>query len=239
MPLVVNGETIDDAEIRAEERSIRPKLYESMRGEEGPAIEARLKQWARENLVERALLRQAAVAANPALTLEQAVQALLVKITENVARPRNKDVVEYYKKNREKLMLDEMVHASHVLKLVDAEHPEEAARAAIEEVRQQIAEGVIFEGLADFADLGFLSRGETVPPFDGVIFSLTPGTIGGPFQTQFGFHIVKVYERRPAGVPKLEEIRERISEVIYEQKRQKVIEQYLDRLRGNANVSVV
>ena len=79
-------------------------------------------------------------------------------------------------------------------------------------------------------------RGEMVPEFDAVAFALNTGELSPVFRTVFGFHIVKVLEKRPAGIPKLEDVREQLDEVIFQQKRQKVIEQYLDRLRAKADV---
>ena len=236
MPLVVNGETIDDALVRAEERALRPKLYEAMRGDDSRLIESRLKEWARENMVERVLLRQDAMAASPALDEAAALEKLLAQVTANVARPRNKDVVDYYRKHREALVMDEMVHLAHILKVVDAEHSDEQALAAIEEARLQVASGVLFESLPDFADLGFLPRGTTVPEFESVAFALEAREVSPPFRSQFGYHLVKVYEKRPAGIPPLEMIREQIEKSLYQQKCQKVLEQYLDRLRAKAQV---
>src|SRR5262245_33431833 len=62
MPLVVNGELIEDTAILDEERSIRPRLLEAMADQPRDVLERRVKDWARENLIERVVLRQAALA---------------------------------------------------------------------------------------------------------------------------------------------------------------------------------
>ena len=62
MPVYVNGERIEDQTIRDEGRAIRPKLLEAMAHEDPKEIEARVKQWSRENVIERVLLHQAAKA---------------------------------------------------------------------------------------------------------------------------------------------------------------------------------
>lgn len=61
MPLIVNGEVIDDAVIRNEEDQLRPRLREAMPEENPVVLEARTCEWARENAIERVLLRQAAM----------------------------------------------------------------------------------------------------------------------------------------------------------------------------------
>ncbi len=59
-------------------------------------------------------------------------------------------------------------------------------------------------------DLGFLTREQMVPPFAEVAFSLPPGETSGIVETQFGFHIVRVEEKRPGQSTPLAEVREEI-----------------------------
>lgn len=246
MPLIVNGEAVDSEALRTEANSIRASLYDHMRSEDARVIEARVKEWARENVIERVLLRQAAQAAHPGEDLERAVEKHLAKVTENVARPRNKDVVEYYRKNKAELWQPETVSAGHILKKVDDTQPDEAARTAMEGIRERLTAGEVFEALAAEASddrvergyLGFFRRGEMDPAFESAVFALKPGEISGLIRTRFGYHVAKLYERREPGIPKLEDLRPALEETIYQQKRQKVIEQYLDRLRARAEVSL-
>ena len=62
MPIRVNGELLSDPEIAEEQRSMLPRLKEAMSGQPWSAVLAQAKEWARENVLERALLRQAAIA---------------------------------------------------------------------------------------------------------------------------------------------------------------------------------
>jgi parvulin-like peptidyl-prolyl isomerase len=127
---------------------------------------------------------------------------------------------------------------------VDDEQSEETARTAIEEILAALNGGANFEELADQrsdrpgngGSLGVFRRGEMERPFEDAAFQLEPGGVSGIVRTSFGFHIVKLYEKRPAGIPRLEEIREGIDEAIFRQKKQKVIEQFLDRLLAKADV---
>src|SRR4051812_14322296 len=86
MPLKVNGELIDDAVIRLEEEQLRPRLREAMPEEDPKVLEDRTREWARENAIERVLLRQAAMAAPDQLEpgeLERAVEHLRAPDPEN------------------------------------------------------------------------------------------------------------------------------------------------------------
>ncbi|MBV8857779.1 MAG: peptidylprolyl isomerase [Acidobacteria bacterium] len=94
-----------------------------------------------------------------------------------------------------------------------AAHPEldtKAQRAKLEGILARVRAGEDFAKLADEftedpsgkgkgGDLGWFGRGVMVKPFEDAAFALKPGEVSGVFETQFGFHIVKLDERRPAG----------------------------------------
>jgi peptidyl-prolyl cis-trans isomerase C len=61
-------------------------------------------------------------------------------------------------------------------------------------------------------DLGWVSRGQTVPGFDELVFSLEPGRIGGPVETKYGWHVIQVLEKRPARTTTLDEVLPRVKE---------------------------
>lgn len=61
MAFRVNGELVKDETVREEERTIRPRMLEEMPGEDPVELEARVRQWARENIIERMVLRQEAL----------------------------------------------------------------------------------------------------------------------------------------------------------------------------------
>ncbi len=238
MSLLVNGELVDAAVLREEERTIRPRLREAMSDSDAAAIEARVVEWARENVIERTVLRQAADAG------QLPVDRLLARVTAHLAKPRNKDVVDYYRKHREEFVAPMRVHAGHIIKNVDERTDEATARAGIEEAERRLRDGAKFEELADEVsdcpgrggDLGVFAPGQMVEDFDVVVFGLQPGQVSGIFRTAFGFHIAKVYESFPEGVRELAEIREELESLLFEQKKQRAIEQYLDRLIAKAVV---
>ena len=255
MPLLVNGELIDDEAIRQQERVIRPRLEEAMAAEDPRIVAARVREWARENLIEQVVLRQAALAdpapagddAGKDLEIPFRVERLLNRITEKIAPPKPKDISAYYVKNRDSFRAPAMIRASHIVKNVDEKTGEEEALAAIREVEEKLRQGGDFAQLADQwsdcpgrgGDLGFFPPGQMVPEFDKVVFALEPGQASGIFRTSFGFHIATVHERRPAGVRSLQEVREEIAQTLHNQKRQRLIEQFLDRLIAGAKVEEV
>jgi parvulin-like peptidyl-prolyl isomerase len=112
-----------------------------------------------------------------------------------------------------------------------AAHPEldtKAERAKLEGILARVRAGEDFVKLADEytedpsgkgkgGDLGWFGRGVMVKPFEDAAFALKPGEVSGVFETVFGFHIVKVDERRPQGAG--EEVHARHILIRYKQSR--------------------
>lgn len=279
VPVLVNGERIEDQTIREEARAIRPKLTEAMAGEDPRTVEARVKQWARENVIERVVLQQAAWG-DPEPVPAEAVEGEMADIrpenggciapgTEeqtrkeielrfridrlfdracaNLSEPRNKDITEFYRKHREQFVLPASVHAAHVVKNIEKPEDEAAAREAIEAAYAEIQAGGDFAAIADRVsdcpgnggDLGWFPMGEMVDDFEAVVFRMQAGEISPVFRTPFGFHVAKVIDKREPGPASLEDVRDRIAEAITQEKRQKLIEQYLDKLISSAKIEEV
>ena len=129
MPLVINGETVDDAVIRAESSALRPRYEEMVQGQDPVEMEMQLREWSRENVIERVLLRQEAFkdpapvppGMEPEAEAQYRLRMLITKVTAKTPRPKNKEVADYYRKNKEQFWTPEMVRASHIVKNVDVE----------------------------------------------------------------------------------------------------------------------
>ena len=127
------------------------------------------------------------------------------------------------------------VHASHILV-----ETKEAAEAIIKEL----------QGGADFADLakqksigpsgknggdlGFFGEGDMAPAFFQTALALEPGQTSEPVQTDFGWHVIKMAEKRTASAPPLETVREQIVEFLVRQKFITVIEE----LKAGAEIEI-
>lgn len=258
----MNHELVDDETIREEIRTLRLQLARVLPHENPSAIESRAQEWARDNVIERVLLRQAAFADPdpvPADVIEKAggnaaeaelqfrIERLAIRRAGRIASPRNKDVVEYYRQHREKLRMPEAVHAAHIIKNVDESHPEEAALASIRSAEDRIKAGESFEAIADElsdcpghgGDLGWFPRDHMVPEFDAVVFALKPGEVSPLFRTPFGFHLAKVYDHSEERVATFEEARPQIERQIMTEKHQKALERLCDYLRARATIEEV
>ena len=84
-------------------------------------------------------------------------------------------------------------------------------------------------------ELGFFTRGQMVPQFEEAAFKLGKGEVGEPFQSQFGWHIVRVDDRRQRPVPRFEAIKERmVADMIH-----KKAQQIAGDLRGKAQIEYI
>jgi hypothetical protein len=279
MKWFVNGEPVDDTLVRAEARAMRPRYQEAVSGMDPIQAEMQLREWARENVIERMLLRHEALADPepvPADIIDKAldsmkntaggmvgcgarttddevrlqaetqyrIERLVGRIQGKVGPPKSKEVGDYYKKHRDRFWSDELVHAAHIVKNVDEQHDEATARAAIEQAKAELHEGADFAGVADRysdcpgngGDLGWFPRGEMVEEFDQAVFNLPVGSTSEIFRSVFGFHIAKVIARKPAGIRSFGEVKDGIEQALWQEKRQKALEAYLDRLRAKAEV---
>jgi peptidyl-prolyl cis-trans isomerase C len=259
LPLRVNNELVEDDLIREETRTLRLRLAEAMPQEHPSTIEARAKEWARDNVIERVLLRQAALAdAEPVppeviekaggnaaeVELQFRIERLAIRHAGRIAPPRNKDVVDYYKHHRDNMAIPEAVRAAHIIKNVDDKITEEDALAAIRAVDERIKAGESFEVIADElsdcpgggGDLGWFPRGQMVPEFEAVVFALQPGEISPIFRTAFGFHIAKVYQHAAERMATFEEAKPQIERHLLTEKHQKALERLCDFLRARATV---
>ena len=263
MAFTVNGELVEDSVIRAEASALRPRYEEVAQNMDPIEAEMQLRDWSRENVIERVLLRQEA-ASDPepvsAEAIEETLQSagpqaerndieirmridrLLERITSKVSPPKHKELSDYYRKNKEQFRRPEIVHAAHIVKNVEEGADEAAAREAIEQAQQELKRGASFEELADRysdcagnrGDLGWVPRGQMVQEFEDVVFALKDNQVSDIFRTVFGFHIAKVYGRKPEGFADFAEVEAGIQTALHRQKQERAVENYLDRLRAKA-----
>ena len=166
--------------------------------------------------------------------------------------PTDQELSAYLEEHREDYDIPEQVRARHILIQV----PEGASEAEIAQAKRQIEDiKRELEGGADFAelakkysqdpgsaphggDLGFFSRGQMVQEFEDAAFALEPGQISDPVRTQFGFHLIKVEEKKPASHPELAQIRERVLKDYIEAERDRRFEQFYNELKAQAKIFV-
>lgn len=176
-------------------------------------------------------------------------------IEERVAetpKVNDEEVQTYYNENPERFAAPETVRASHILLSVDAEAtPEDvvAKETEIKALQKQIADGADFAELAkehsddpgskvNGGDLDFFSKDRMVPEFAEAAFALQPGGLSEPVRTQFGYHLIKVTDRREARTIPFDEVKERITDFLNERQERDAVTTLLDALKTQSDVKI-
>ncbi len=88
-------------------------------------------------------------------------------------------------------------------------------------------------------DLGYFIRGWMVPAFEAAAFSLPVGQVSDPVETEFGYHLIYVEEKRAATPLRIEEVRDDLAQYIYQRNIQTRLKDYVAGLRAKANVKIL
>lgn len=179
------------------------------------------------------------------------IRKLIDKVTEDIKKPAEEDVKKYYDEHPDEFSQKESVSASHIL-LSTQEAADDAAvaevKAEAEKLKAQLGEedGKSFEELATAhsdcpskaqgGSLGEFGRGQMVPEFEEAAFSQKVGEVGEPIKTQFGYHIIKVTEKKEAKKMPYAEVQEELATNLFEQAKGEEVKSYLTELRNKANI---
>ncbi len=142
-------------------------------------------------------------------------------------------------------MMVTQTHASHILIKITPAMTEERGLDRLQQLRHRIEMGEDFEELARLysddasapqgGDLGWLSPGETVPAFEQTMNALQPGQISEPVLSQFGWHLIRVEERREKDMED-EYRRMQARNILFQRRVEPAFEDWLNQLRGQAYI---
>lgn len=167
-------------------------------------------------------------------------------------KPSEKDIKAFYGKNKDKFKTPETAHARHILiakAKTDDDKTKAEKKAKAEEVRKELLAGADFAQLAakysecpsksSGGDLGTFPRGQMVKPFEEAVFSQKLKETGPVVETDFGYHIIQVLERKPAGVQPLDpDTKKMISGYLERENQIKAYRKLLDDLKNKAKIVV-
>lgn len=167
------------------------------------------------------------------------------KDAENKATVSPDKVEQYYAEHQNEYRTSDRVKVRHILIKTPEPGPDgkmdqkavDAARAKAEDILKQLRAGGNFAELANKysqdpgnagnkgGELGWISRGQTVPEFEKTAFGQNAGQISGIVQTSYGFHIIQTEEKQTAGVKPLSEVKGDIEQVLKGQEASALINQ--------------
>ncbi len=172
------------------------------------------------------------------------VERFLNHVCKDIPQPTEDEIRAHYDQHIEEFTNPLQARVSHIVKHVNWQSDQQTALSEIQQAKDELDNG------ADFAtvvrkysdcpdrdgDLGYIVRGQMVEEFEDVAFNLGVGRISGVIQTRFGYHIVKVFDRKEPTARPLEEVKDQIAEKLMEARREKTIEEYLDQLKADAKI---
>jgi peptidyl-prolyl cis-trans isomerase C len=163
------------------------------------------------------------------------------------------EVSTYYQQNLERFKQGDSVRAAHILigmpQNATAEQKAEA-RTKAAAVLKTIKAGGDFATLArassqdtgsaqNGGDLGFFPKGQMTPAFEEAAFKLKPGTVSGLVETPFGFHIIKVSERRAPRTAPFTEASGQIKEFLMQGQREQKLEQFVEQVKAKGKIEML
>lgn len=196
-------------------------------------------------MVERLLAANAARAAGleNSAEVEKQISFLKQKALQDVyvgqllmERVNETSVTAYYQENIVDGPKQEEVRARHIL--VDSREEAEAVIAAVKnggdfiELAKKRSKGPSGAG---GGDLGYFDRDAMVAPFSEAAFKLKKGKISAPVKTQFGWHVIKLEDRRTKPTPALDDVRDQIYQILISEARRGIYEE----MRQGADVQFV
>ncbi len=239
---MVNGQPITEAMLDEEAKSLPPYVRPILETPSG-------RMQFLESLITRDLLMQEALRrgmdrkdevrerlnmARRSILLE----ALLREVTENAPGLSDEALKKFYDDNKGNFQVGERVKVSHVLF---------KARAKADEMASKAKNGMPFEEITKIssdeggvaADLGFIEKGKFDKAFEDAAFASRSGQVTGPVKSAYGYHLIKVGEKRPAGVQPFEEVKGQIAADLREQAQRDAFETLLAQMKKQAKIQLL
>jgi peptidyl-prolyl cis-trans isomerase C len=178
-----------------------------------------------------------------------AIQQFITKHIAEKVTVSDKELKAYYDSHPDSFKQPEQVRASHILIKVDPQADESQraeARKKIEEIQQKLQKGEDFATLAKElsqgpssakgGDLDYFRRGQMVKPFEEAAFALKPGEVSDLVETRFGYHLIKVIDKKPETAIPYEDIKEKVGQYLKDKKVHEEVGLYVKKLKEDAKV---
>lgn len=151
----------------------------------------------------------------------------------------DKEIEDYYNTHKEEFSLPERTKASHILVKT-----EEEAKAVLDE----LSKGKAFEDLAKEksldssskkgGDIGYFTKGQLVPEFEEAAAKLEVGQISGIVKTQFGFHIIKVTDKKQPEAQEFKDVTTKIKNMLHMKQRQQAFDSLVEALKAKTKITI-
>ncbi len=161
------------------------------------------------------------------------------------------DAGQYYSQHTDEFKHDDIVRSSHIfIQLPEGATPEQdrLARQRADALLARLKKGEDFAKLAkensmdgsasQGGDIGYVPKGQLTPEYETVAFTMPIGTLSDVIKTPFGYHILKVTDRKKAGISTLEEVRDDLINYLKQQRTDAELDKVVTELRTQAKITV-
>jgi peptidyl-prolyl cis-trans isomerase C len=236
---VVEGDRITESMFRKEAENLPPYIRPIVETPSGR------KQFldsliSRDLLIREALRRGIERRVDVRGRLEQArrsilLEALLREVAENAPAISDGELRKYYEENKAIFETGERVRVRHILFKEEGKAEEFAQRAKKGEPFDQLMRDAEKVG-GTTADLGLIERGSFDKDFENAAFGARENSIVGPVKTLYGYHVIQVLEKRPAGLQPFEEVKGKIAAELREGEQREAFENLVNGLKKQAKI---
>jgi len=203
--------------------------------------------------LEKALARDGLTPENFRGEIEkQILRAKLVSTAVKVDVPMGeKELRDFYQKNKDRYRSIETYRPAHILLAVPREaSPDEVLeiRKKCQDILERIRRGADFGEMAliysndisakDRGELGFFKKGELLPAFEREALRLKMGEVSGIVRTNYGFHIIKLIDRKGGEPLAFEEVGEKVKTDYSNQETEKAFKQFLSTLKAKSVIEI-
>jgi peptidyl-prolyl cis-trans isomerase C len=178
-----------------------------------------------------------------------AIEQLIDTYMAEKATVSGEEIKAFYENHPSLFKQPEQVRASHILIKIGPQADEgkrAEAQKKIKEIQQKLKKGEDFATLAKAlsegpskakgGDLGYFSRGRMVKSFEEAAFALRPNEVSDIVETKFGYHLIKVIEKKPETTIAFEDAKDKLGQYLKQQKVQEEVNIYVHKLKEKAKV---
>jgi len=183
------------------------------------------------------------------IVMQLAMRDMLAQEVEKDVSISRSEIEKFYNDNPTYFKTEEAIKASHILVKVEEgadEKTVEEARKKIEAILKEVKDGGDFAEIAKKSsegptgpsggDLGYFGSGQMVKPFEDAALALNVGEVSGVVKTRFGFHVIKLTDKKEGGITPFSEVSESIEAYLKRAENGKRYAEFIERIRSSANI---
>ncbi|MBI4744059.1 MAG: peptidylprolyl isomerase [Actinobacteria bacterium] len=170
-------------------------------------------------------------------------QMLIQKVSDEITagvKVSESEIKDYYDKNLELFKDSEQVKARHILVKTEKEAKDILSKlnagSGFEEMAKQYSTDKSNKDQG--GDLGWILKGQMVPEFENAAFSLETGKLSDPVKTQYGFHIIRVDDKKPAQQKPFDAVKAQVKQTIESQKKREKFQGWIEEVKKKSKIEI-